>query len=485
MSLASDTEDTSTKSVLSSPDSCSDMFRPPINRAMRVLDRSFFRKTVPLSAATVLETKNIFRIKNKLTKSNDILALLRLLPVRKLQTIRNEADKGRKCLLLREGIRADDVSTWSPTVKALVDAKSVEVNPFELQLDYDYWTYAEIISAILPEDDLSETPVGFSQVGHIAHLNLRDQYLPYRHLIAEILKDKNPSVRTVINKIDDVGATSEFRTFAFEVLAGENDTNVVAHEQGCEFSFDFAKVYWNSRLSTEHARLVGTFKEGEAVCDVMAGVGPFALPAGKKRVFVWANDLNPHGYERMVHGIKRNKVHGFVKAFNMNGRDFVKFATKQLYETEPAKVVLRLKTPRHTRQSPDRGSPPPQVYISPRTFDHYVMNLPASAITFLDSFIGVYAGQEQLFSPHTDRRLPLIHVYCFSTNSDDREFEKKEICERISKEIGFKITPEDCEGGTGHKEREVEIRSVRLVSPNKRMFCAKFRLPEEVAFKKE
>ncbi|EAS37001.3 tRNA methyltransferase Trm5 [Coccidioides immitis RS] len=483
MSLAPVTQETPTNSS-------SDMFRPPVNRAMRVLDRSFFKKTVPLSAATVLENKNISRVKSELTKSNDMLALPRILPIRKPQVIKNEDDEARKCLLLREGVKADDVSTWSPTIEQLVEAKTVEVNPFDLQLDYDYWTYPDIISAILPEDELGETPVGFSQVGHIAHLNLRDQYLPYRHLIAEILMDKNTTVRTVINKIDDVGATSEFRTFAFEVLAGENNTNVIAHEQDCEFSFDFAKVYWNSRLSTEHTRLVSTFKEGEAVCDVMAGVGPFALPAAKKRVFVWANDLNPHGYERMVYGMKKNKVQEFMKAFNMNGRDFVKYAAKSLYEAEPAKVVIKPKISRSAQKekrskSPDRKTPPPQVYTSPRTFDHYIMNLPASAITFLDTFIGVYAGQEQLFAPHTDRRLPLIHVYCFSTNSDDGEFEKKEICERISKQIGFTITPEDCEGGTGNKEREVEIRSVRLVSPNKRMFCAKFRLPEEVAFKKD
>ncbi|EEP76547.1 conserved hypothetical protein [Uncinocarpus reesii 1704] len=465
------------------------MFRPPVNRAMRVLDRSFFKKTVPLSAATVFDNKNISRVKNELMKSNDMLILPRIMPVKKPQTT-NEGDEKRKCLLLREEVRADDVATWSPTIKELVAAKFVEVKPFDLHLEYDYWTYADIISAILPEDELGEVPVGFSQVGHIAHLNLRDQYLPHRHLIAEILKDKNPSVRTIINKIDDVGATSEFRTFAFEVLAGENDTNVITREQDCEFSFDFAKVYWNSRLSTEHTRLVSTFKEGEAVCDVMAGVGPFALPAGKKRVFVWANDLNPHGYERMEHGIKKNKVQGFVKAFNMNGRDFVKFAAKELYENEPTKVVIKPKVSRNgskeqRSKSPSRNAPPPLVYTAPRTFDHYVMNLPASAITFLDSFIGVYAGQEQLFAPHTDRKLPLIHVYCFSTNSEDGEFEKREICERISKEIGFTITPEDCEGGIGNPEREVEIRNVRLVSPNKRMFCASFRLPAEVAFKGE
>ena len=55
------------------------------------------------------------------------------------------------------------------------------------------------------------------------HLNLRQRYLPYKHIIAEILMDKNHGIRTVINKIEDVGSDSVFRTFPFELLAGENE----------------------------------------------------------------------------------------------------------------------------------------------------------------------------------------------------------------------------------------------------------------------
>lgn len=142
----------------------------------------------------------------------------------------------------------------------------------------------------------------------IAHLNLRDSYLPHRHLLATVLLDKNPTIWTVINKTESVGSTDPYRTFNYELLAGVDDLNVEVSEEGCVFRFDYSKVYWNSRLHTEHKRLVEMFKPGEAVCDVMAGVGPFAVPAGKKRVFVWANDLNPDSFAALKWAIKKNKV---------------------------------------------------------------------------------------------------------------------------------------------------------------------------------
>ena len=142
----------------------------------------------------------------------------------------------------------------------------------------------------------------------LAHLNLRDEYLPFKKIIAEVLVDKNPKITTVINKVDDVGNSSEFRTFAYEVLAGPDNMQVELSEGDCTFRFDYSKVYWNSRLQTEHKRLVDSFSPGEVVCDLMAGVGPFAIPAGKKGVFVWANDLNPDSISSMRDAIERNKV---------------------------------------------------------------------------------------------------------------------------------------------------------------------------------
>ncbi|KAJ8123610.1 hypothetical protein ONZ43_g480 [Nemania bipapillata] len=185
---------------------------------------------------------------------------------------------------------------------------------YDLPLDYAYWTYEEVMRCLLPPerfDDNDGIPAGFNQAGHVAHLNLRDEFLPYKRLIAEVLLDKNPGVRTVINKVANVGTESEFRTFAYELLAGDEDLNVEARENECVFRFDYAKVYWNSKLEGEHRRLVHLFKPGEVVCDVMAGIGPFAVPAGKRGVFVWANDYNPESHRFLDLNIKRNKFLGY------------------------------------------------------------------------------------------------------------------------------------------------------------------------------
>ena len=138
-------------------------------------------------------------------------------------------------------------------------------------------------------------------------MNLREKYLPWKYVIANIILDKNTGIRTVVNKVDEI--MTEYRTFPMEVLAGDNDMDVQVSSLDCVFKFNFEKVYWNSRLESEHRRLVKQFKPGEAVCDVMAGVGPFAIPAGKKgNVVVWANDLNPDSYESLKLNIKANKV---------------------------------------------------------------------------------------------------------------------------------------------------------------------------------
>ena len=117
-------------------------------------------------------------------------------------------------------------------------------------------------------------------------------------MIGQVILDKSTCIRTVVNKIGQI--ETEYRTFPMEVIAGEHDFKVTLKESNARFTFDFRHVYWNSRLQAEHARLVdiierglGNEKEsstsdscnnfngkkgGVIVADIMAGVGPFAVP---------------------------------------------------------------------------------------------------------------------------------------------------------------------------------------------------------------
>lgn len=113
----------------------------------------------------------------------------------------------------------------------------------------------------------------------------------------------------------------------------------------------------------------------------------------------------------------------------------------------------------------------------PPTVSHFVMNLPASAIEFLHNFRGLYEGREELFTPHTETKLPMVHVHCFAVKADDAT-PLDDICQRIEKEIGVLLTP----GDDADKDGQVLIHEVRDVAPAKRMFCASFRLPPSVAF---
>ncbi|KAI1382145.1 Met-10+ like-protein-domain-containing protein [Hypoxylon crocopeplum] len=469
-------------------DAMSNLLRPPaIRSALGVLDRSLFKKTVNLAAAAVADKKNIAAWRQKLQRDNTILVLERIATVVP-HPDRTLASQGTKCLLLDPKVKAEVPETWTPVLQDGVASREIGVVSYDLLLDYDYWSFEDVMKSLLPPDVRLErdgVPGGFNRAGHVAHLNLREVFSPYKKLIAEVLVDKNPSVKTVINKTANVGTESEFRTFGYEVLLGPDDLNVEARENECIFRFDYSKVYWNSKLEAEHRRLINVFQPGEVVCDVMTGIGPFAVPAGKKGVFVWANDYNPESYRYLNENIKRNKVERYVRPYNQDGRVFIKEAADLVYAASangeyavsgPNRRERRSQHPNSSATKKSTPTPRPTRIPIPPTISHFVMNLPASAITFLPHYRGLYAGREQLFAPQTSTKLPLIHVHCFAPKADD-DTSLVNICERISAEIGIGMRV-----GEAENANEISVLEVRNVSPNKRMFCASFRLPPEVAF---
>ncbi|XP_076169881.1 tRNA (guanine(37)-N(1))-methyltransferase [Ptiloglossa arizonensis] len=249
-----------------------------------------------------------------------------------------------------------------------------------LTLKYDNWHSNDILKAILPEG--IEVPTSYSLVGHIVHLNLRDMHLPYKTIIGQVFLDTISIARTVVNKMNTIDTT--FRHFTMEILAGDKDTITVTKENGYTYEFDFSQVYWNPRLSTEHTNLIKLMKCNDTLYDVFAGVGPFAIPAARIGIKVFANDLNPASYKWLQKNAVTNKVKTNFKSFNMDGREFIKNIVK-------ADILNR-------RVNNEIGS------------EHIVMNLPSLAIEFLDVLFDCFNEDE---IKKVCCQPPIIHLYCF------------------------------------------------------------------------
>ena len=145
-------------------------------------------------------------------------------------------------VLLSESIQSIDELTSLSSIQSSVEI--LGVIPYQLQLGYEHLSVEEVLRKVLPNG--VEIPSSFEQVGHIAHLNLRDEVLPFKHTIGQVIIDKTPTIKTVVNKVGNI--ENEFRTFPMEVLAGDANFEVVIKESNARFAFDFRKVYWNSRL---------------------------------------------------------------------------------------------------------------------------------------------------------------------------------------------------------------------------------------------
>lgn len=228
----------------------------------------------------------------------------------------------------------------------------------------------------------------------------------------------------MVNKTDSIEET--FRFFKMEVLAGEDNMNACVKQHGCTFEFDFSKVYWNSRLQTEHQRIVDILKPGDIVCDVFAGVGPFAIPAAKKGCTVHANDLNPDSYNALKQNISINKVAAKVSAHNKDGREFL----QDIFGLE---------------ESNCGGSKETKLL----KIDHVIMNLPAISVEFLDVFRKFDGGFDDVS----------IHCYCFSAKNDPYKDAERRIRDMLGNKVG-----------------SCTIHHVRNVAPNKLMMCVSFQL---------
>lgn len=80
----------------------------------------------------------------------------------------------------------DDLIEQIPAIRSYAD-ESFEMT--SLTITYANYSIDQVIKAILPDELAKDKPVntgsGYSLIGHIAHFNLKDEVLPYKHVIGE------------------------------------------------------------------------------------------------------------------------------------------------------------------------------------------------------------------------------------------------------------------------------------------------------------
>lgn len=401
---------------------------PPASvRGMTYLDRDAFATVVTVLTLKLHDNDNVAISKNIHVLKKYLLKMCNFKSVEK-------TNNGAIVYLNPDSVAKFEDITESDR-KLLVDQYEY-FSTMNIKIKYDNWSRDVILRSILPED--IEVPTAYSLVGHIVQLNLRDIHLSYKSIIGQVFLDKIASARTVVNKINAIDTS--FRYFAMEILAGEKNTITVAKEYSCIYQFDFAQVYWNPRLSTEHARMITFMTQGDVLYDVFAGVGPFAIPAARKRIQVFANDLNPESYKWLKKNAAINKLKDNFKGFNMDGRDFLRKIVRD-------DILAR-------RAQNLSGT------------EHIIMNLPGSAIEFLD-ILSDWFTQEEL--EEVCVKSPVFHVYCFVKAN-----KKDNVC------MLGKLLVEQKLGYTLSTDSIVSIHDIRNVSPNKEMVRVSFLLKQKM-----
>ena len=59
-----------------------------------------------------------------------------------------------------------------------------------ITLSYEDWTTEEILTRLLVPEGIQEIPSAFEAVGHLAHVNLRKELLPYKYLVGKYYSKK-------------------------------------------------------------------------------------------------------------------------------------------------------------------------------------------------------------------------------------------------------------------------------------------------------
>ncbi|KAG9392283.1 tRNA transferase Trm5/Tyw2 [Carpediemonas membranifera] len=390
------------------------------------IDYSIFNANLEV-LAVIVDKKDTAKAKKALL-SNITLKLIHRVNVPPIRPDKEDTTKNQ-ILLSKESTEEAINAAMEPT------GLTFTVSKCTVALDYSKHDYKQALKKLLPAG--LELPLSFETVGHLAHVNLLDAHGPHRFNIAKVFLDKHPKITTVVNKTSEI--SNEFRVFPMEVIGGRPDFEVAVKEGGCTFQLDFSKVYWNSRLGTEHQRLAGEItarSPGKAVvADLFCGVGPFVVPLLKAGHEVYGNDLNPDSVRYMEINAKKNAPEA-VRRLHPHLGDARAYMKELIAQRVPVTDVI--------------------------------MNLPAMSHKFVDVHVGAYQRGDPL---------PVIHAYVFANiEADDPHTDEN------FQRVAIDLVKAELVGSASTESVDMAARVIRDVAPNKRMVLVEFMVPDHVGY---
>jgi tRNA (guanine37-N1)-methyltransferase len=275
------------------------------------------------------------------------------------------------------------------------------------------------LRTVVPDSLHDFLPRSFDLIGEILLVKIDEEVLSYKDKIAEIYLS-NLNIRSVFHKIDVV--QSSHRVASWQCIGGLNDPVTVHKMNDLEFRVDIGKVYFNPRLNNEYLIVSDQINDDDIVWDLFCGIGAFTLTlVNRKKVTVYANDINPVAIALLEENVLRNKkkLLGNILIYNVDAEELIS-----------------------------------QLPIPNRIF----MNLPETALDFLPKIL--------LLLKKSLKGVVTIYLYHFThkESSDREDLSKNTELKALFDNIEFLVTDNNLQ------LKKSSTRIVRDVSPSRTQF---------------
>lgn len=192
-----------------------------------------------------------------------------------------------------------------------ISSSNVKETEFE-ELQKRPHSMEDYLQGKIPTEKMDEFKKSFDIIGEVVILEIPADLEEEKYLIGEAAL-KFTKRKSVYRKKSEIKGV--VRTRELEHLAGEDQPVTIHKEYDSKIMLNVKEVYFSPRLATERKIVSDQVKDGEIIIDMFAGVGPFAINiARRKKVQIYAIDINPRAIHYLEKNITPNKLKGEINA---------------------------------------------------------------------------------------------------------------------------------------------------------------------------